>query len=240
MANSNAKGQRVFVTNDIPVALDASDIQIGAVELKNAATDDRALVAASGGTPTFGISTLPVVANASDPSLSEGKTAYASSDLAGYNRSVLKAETSKVIGTINISAAQTLANLTAITNALPAGTNLLGKVGIDQTSAGSTNATQQKQYTGTPSNYTIATADGTVFTLAAGEVGFIQNLDSADALAVKYGASASTTSLSFILPCGSAQDDGRGGSVKIDDWVGAVSVATMTGAGRYIAWKQAP
>lgn len=98
----------------------------------------------------------------------------------------------------------------------------------------------QKQLTGAPSSFTVQTADQTVFTLAAGEIGFIQNLDSADALAVKRGAGASTTSFSFILPCGTAADNGTGGLVIIDDWIGAVSVATMTGAGRYIAWKEAP
>lgn len=44
---------------------------------------------------------------------------------------VLAAETTKVIGTINIAAAQTLATVTAvtaITNALPAGTNAIGKL----------------------------------------------------------------------------------------------------------------
>lgn len=89
-----------------------------------------------------------------------------------------------------------------------------------------------------PSNATIATADATVFTLSPGEIGFIQNLDDA-ALAVKLGASASTTSLSFILQAGTAADDGKGGFVKIDDYTGAVSVAAMTGTARYIAWKRA-
>lgn len=98
-------------------------------------------------------------------------------------------------------------------------------------------STTPKQSSGTPSNFAVATSDGTVFTLAAGERGFIQNLDSADALAVKLGAAASTTSFSFILKAGSAADDGGGGFVQIDDWIGVVSVATMTGAGRYIAWK---
>lgn len=96
-----------------------------------------------------------------------------------------------------------------------------------------------KQMTGAPSNSTPATADATVFTLAAGEIGFIQNLDDA-ALAVKKGASASTSSFSFILSAGTAADDGKGGAVRIDDWVGVVSVAAMTGTARYIAWKQAP
>lgn len=99
--------------------------------------------------------------------------------------------------------------------------------------------TAPRQYAGVPSNFAVATADGTVFTLAAGEIGFIQNLDSADALAVKKGATASTSSFNFILPPGNAADDGKGGWVQIDDWVGVVSVATMTGTGRYIAYKQA-
>lgn len=113
-------------------------------------------------------------------------------------------------------------------------------VKIDQTTAGSTNATQPKQYTGAPSTATPATADATVFTLAAGEIGFIQNLSADAPLAVKKGASASTSSFNFVLAAGSAADDGKGGAVRIDDWVGAVSVAKITGTARYIAWKQAP
>lgn len=107
------------------------------------------------------------------------------------------------------------------------------------TRAGDAIAADPKQNTGVPSNFTVATADGTVFTLAAGEKGFIQNLDSADPLAVKLGASASTSSFNFILQPGAAADDGKGGSVTIDDWVGVVSVATITGTARYIAWKVA-
>lgn len=58
---------------------------------------------------------------------------------------VLKAETTKVIGTVNIAAAQTLATVTtvgavtAITNALPTGSNVIGKTSIDQTTPGTTN-----------------------------------------------------------------------------------------------------
>jgi hypothetical protein len=93
-----------------------------------------------------------------------------------------------------------------------------------------------KQYSNAPSNFTIATADATVFTLAVGEKGFIQNLHTT-ALAVKRGASASTTSLNQILRGGTAQDDGIGAFTVIDDWVGVVSVAAMTGSPRFIAWK---
>jgi hypothetical protein len=90
----------------------------------------------------------------------------------------------------------------------------------------------------TPSTYTIATSNATVFTLEPGDVGFIQNLDDA-ALAVKLGASASTTSLSMILQAGTAADDGKGGFTYITDYTGPVSVIAMSGTARYIAWKRA-
>jgi len=98
--------------------------------------------------------------------------------------------------------------------------------------------TSAAQSAGAPSTFTIATANATVFTLARGEVGFIQNLDDA-ALAVKLGASASTTSLSMILQAGTAADDGKGGFTYITDYTGVVSVAAMTGSPRFIAWKRA-
>lgn len=98
----------------------------------------------------------------------------------------------------------------------------------------------QKQYAGVPSNFSIATADATVFTLAAGEVGVIQNLHATVGLAVKKGASASASSFSFVLPPGAATDTGGGGKEKIEDWIGIVSVAACpSGTARYIAWKQA-
>ncbi len=98
--------------------------------------------------------------------------------------------------------------------------------------------TSDRQSAAAPSTYAIDTANQTVFTLAAGEVGFIQNLDDA-ALAVKLGASASTTSLSMILQAGTAADDGKGGFTYITDYTGAVSVCAMSGTARYIAWKRA-
>jgi hypothetical protein len=57
-------------------------------------------------------------------------------------QATLAAETTKVIGTINIAAAQTIATVTAvtaITNALPVGSNVIGKVSIDQATPGTTN-----------------------------------------------------------------------------------------------------
>ena len=46
--------------------------------------------------------------------------------------SILAAETTKIIGTVNVSAAQTIAAVTAITNALPAGANVIGALTANQ------------------------------------------------------------------------------------------------------------
>lgn len=109
-----------------------------------------------------------------------------------------------------------------VAGSLPAGTAVIGQ-------------TIQKQFS-TSSNSTLGITNATVFTLAAGERGFIQNLDDA-ALAVKYGAGATTSDFTFILKAGTAADDGLGGSVIIDDWIGPVSVIAMAGAARYLATK---
>ena len=99
-------------------------------------------------------------------------------------------------------------------------------------------STQPKQYS-TASNFTVggATTAQTVFTLAAGEKGYIRNLSGTAALAYKLGAGAATTAFSDLLAKGSANDDGLGAYVEIDDWVGAVSVMPMSGTSRYIAAK---
>lgn len=113
-------------------------------------------------------------------------------------------------------------------------------VSISQTTPGTTNAVQPKQYTGVPSSFTIQTADADVFTLAAGQIGFIQNLSADAPLAVKYGTGATSSSLNFILPASTGASDGTGGAYKISDWIGVVSVAKMTGTASYLAWKFSP
>lgn len=98
--------------------------------------------------------------------------------------------------------------------------------------------TSARQSAATPSNDAIGTSNATVFTLAKGEVGFIQNLDT-DPLAVKLGASAATNSFHMILQAGTAASDGKGGFTYITDYTGVVSVCAMTGTASYIAWKRA-
>ena len=101
------------------------------------------------------------------------------------------------------------------------------------------NVVGSTDFAGVPSNFAVQTSDQTVFTLAAGERGFIQNLHTT-ALAVKFGASGTTINYSMILSGGTAQDDGKGEKLVIYDEIGTVSVAAMTGAPRYMSWKQAP
>lgn len=93
----------------------------------------------------------------------------------------------------------------------------------------------QYQYDAVPSSFTPATSGATVFTLASGDMGFIQNL-STNPLFVKLGAGASSSSFSYILKGGTGADDGTGGLTNIKDHIGAVSVAGTSP--RFIAWSR--
>lgn len=62
-------------------------------------------------------------------------------------QATLSAETTKVIGTVNISAAQTIAAVTAISNALPAGNNNIGDVDVASSALPSGASTSANQTT---------------------------------------------------------------------------------------------
>lgn len=100
-------------------------------------------------------------------------------------------------------------------------------------STGSASASA-KQFTN-QSNFAPSGANGTVFTLAAGEVGFIRNLNGTDALFVKRGAGCSSASFSDILAAGAVVNDGRGNFVIFDDWIGPVSVSGS--APQFVSYK---
>lgn len=101
-------------------------------------------------------------------------------------------------GTWNVG---TVTTLTGITNALPAGTNLLGKVGIDQTTVGTTNGVSIAQIGAT----TVLTGNGTAgagaqrVTIASDNTAFNVNATSKPAtsggLSVYHLISAATTNL---------------------------------------------
>jgi hypothetical protein len=74
----------------------------------------------------------------------------------------------------------------------------------------------------------IITSAGTLLSENDNRRGLIiQNLDSADALFVKFGAGASTTSFDVILKAGTGDDDGNGGTLSYDvlSYTGIITVA---------------
>lgn len=89
--------------------------------------------------------------------------------------------------------------------------------------------TVSRQYTAVTN--TIVTANGTAVTIAAGQKAFLQNWDDA-AVYVRCGGGASDSNASFILKAGTAANDGNGGSVMIDDFVGVVSILAAAGSPR--------
>lgn len=93
--------------------------------------------------------------------------------------------------------------------------------------------TTAPQVSSAPSNSAPITSAADI-TLTAGQRLFIQNLDT-DPLFVKRGTGASSSSFNYVLAGGAAADDGTGGSLVIDDFIGTVSFAGTTV--RYNAWK---
>lgn len=94
--------------------------------------------------------------------------------------------------------------------------------------------TVPKQYS-TQSTFTPVTAPGTVFTIAAGQKGVIQNLAAA-ALYVKLGATASSSSFSVILPACTLALDGTSPPFVIDDFIGVVSIKAASSTESAIAY----
>lgn len=89
-----------------------------------------------------------------------------------------------------------------------------------------------KQTSTVPSSAAILTVAGSV-TTTAGKIAYIQNLGT-NPLFVKRGAGASTTSAHYVLEAGTGADDGKGGSVRIEDFIGEISVAGTSP--RFLAW----
>ena len=92
-----------------------------------------------------------------------------------------------------------------------------------------------KQYA-TTTTPVIGTADGTVATLAGGEILVIQNL-SATPLCVRLGATATTAIFHYIVPACNVQDDGTSPPFYSDNWIGIVSVIKQSGTTRYMQNK---
>ena len=99
---------------------------------------------------------------------------------------------------------------------------------------GNTGVSYAQKTITTPTDPVIGILDGTVFTLAAGQIGILQNQDDA-ALYVRYGGVASNTAYHYVLPACVAAKDGTSPALVIDSWIGIVSVAAATGSPSYTA-----
>jgi hypothetical protein len=134
------------------------------------------------GTAATGVATIQGIASMTPVQVSQATAGNLNATVVGTGtfavQATLAAETTKVIGTVNqgtspwvtsatqsgtwnigtVTTVSTVTALTSITNALPAGTNLLGKTGIDQTTPGTTNAVSLAQIGST----TAATGNGVV------------------------------------------------------------------------------
>jgi hypothetical protein len=116
-------------------------------------------------------------------------------------QATLAAETTKVIGTVNIATAQTVG--------VVAGSALIGKVGIDQTTPGTTNLVALPTTTSiiaapkstTPAQTSVAGSATSVSLLAsnANRKGATFSNDSTATLYLKLGATASTTSYTLKM-----------------------------------------
>lgn len=112
---------------------------------------------------------------------------------------------------------------------LQAGANVIGKVSIDQTTPGTTNAVEVTKLpkSSSATNSGVITSATTVLSSNTSRKNWqIQNLGT-NPLYVRLGASATTSSggYNFILQPGTANDDGKGGSFWDDTYTGVVSVA---------------
>lgn len=110
-----------------------------------------------------------VFLNASVPSGGNiiGKTGIDQTTPGTTNLVALSPETTKVIGTVNIAAAQTVAAVTAITNALPTGANVIGALTANQSvntsQIGGITPLMGNGVTGTGSQRVTIASDNTAF-----------------------------------------------------------------------------
>ena len=116
----------------------------------------------------------------------------------------------------------------AVQEALPAGSAIIGKVGIDQTTPGTTNAVEViKDVKSSTSNVVAAVlvAGGDILVSNSSRKSWgIQNLGT-DPIFVYMKTGASSTVFHFCLSGGIANDDGKGAAVQDDIYTGVVSVS---------------
>jgi hypothetical protein len=117
--------------------------------------------------PAIELGVLPALANAASPTWTEGNQVLESVDLSGNQRVVLKAETTKVIGTVNQGTSPWVVSGT-VTTATPTNTNVVtGDAPTLITTAPSNGATQSNSnYRGALITALLGTVSGTTPTLS--------------------------------------------------------------------------
>jgi hypothetical protein len=147
---------------------DTGNTSLASIDGKDFATQTTlALIKAKTDNIDVALSTRTKPADAQHAIIDSGTTVVTQGTASNLKTAAtLDAETTKVIGTINIASAQTLATVTAvtaITNALPAGSNLLGKTGIDQTTPGTTNNVTSKDIPDAASTYALTNVSSSAY-----------------------------------------------------------------------------
>lgn len=94
----------------------------------------------------------------------------------------------------------------------------------------------EKRLFGNPSSEAIRTTQQTI-TINPGDRLYVHNLSGSATLFVSLGGTASATNFTFALAPGSANDDGKGTDLAIDDWSGG-TVTVFSSSYRYKMFKQ--
>lgn len=115
---------------------------------------------------------------------------------------------------------------------IPAGTAIIGKVGIDQTTDGTTNKvrTIEKQSNSAPTASPVTvdtTAGGTVIAAAnANRISITLQNTGTEPCIIRLGGDPSASAYNFILGEDSAAKAGNGGSITIKNYTGAIKGIT--------------
>lgn len=201
MAQGNGRtprGQKTMA-NSFPVVLssDQSAVLISAASLPLPSGASTSALQTTGNTSVASIDTkIPALgqalAAASVPvvlTAAQVTTLTPPAAITGFATSALQSTQDTSINSLlkpasTLAAVTTVGAVTTITNALPAGTNLMGKVGIDQTTPGTTNGVQVNAALPTGTN-TIGNVNQTLAT-----AGFAKVTDGTNTAAVKAASTA--------------------------------------------------
>lgn len=205
-------------SNPMPVEFSTTDIEIGAVEIKDGDSDTR-LDVESSGTKNAAYVQSETLAKESGGNLADIKTAiqimddWDESDRAKVNLIVGQAGVAGGSGTVGA----TTQRMTLATDvALPTGTNQIGSIVPDRPSQGTGRANKVAVLSN-------QTADATLYTVTAAKTFYLTSI-----VIGAFNTSTATTGILLVL-------DGSGGSTKIPIIMTAAGVAAQLAASAAVA-----